>query len=543
MATSRVIMDSKPQTADHSSSGKMWPALLFAIIAAAIAIRLFAAFQSAIVNADAAVYIHQARAIYFGDWQALDDTAVKYLTPYPVLIAATRFVAGDWIVAATTVSVFFSVLMLVFLYLLSRQFFDRRISLCIIAIFAFHPLFVTAGIDIIKDPLAWCLLVAGMWLFVRGQTGSRWLSMLASSIIFAFAAWVRVESVMFFFATAVYLVFFEKTDRGKKLMAFLAPALLVLVAVVSVVVFTGRGHMALSRLGEIGPRLALVSEGYQSVRAGLKELSSSPPPGMPAEYFDQIRSITWLVGLAAILRNAVDAFYPPVLVLVLLGLGSTSSLFSADRRIAYFLLILVLLLAFFYAFIFSSWVLEQRWLAPAVLASVVFIGVGLQQVAVWGGYFIRVRKDLLMGAAAGLIMIASIPKILASSESGKAVFVEIARKIADLKPAGVDARILASGHTIRWLSLYANLDVKGAPSPDHFQYDQTTSVLIGKETHNLLRNIKSNGVDFFLYEQRHWPKEAFEFQCETLCDNFETVGRWSHADTGNMILFRVKKDQ
>ena len=536
-------MDSKQQAADHSSAGNWWPAFLLAIIAAAITIRLFAVFQSAIVNADAAVYIHQARAIYFGDWQALDDTAVKYLTPYPVLIAATRFVTGDWIVAATAVSVFFSVLMLVFLYLLSRQFFDRPISLCIVAIFAFHPLFVTAGIDIIKDPLAWCLLVAGMWLFVRGQTGSRWLSLPASSIIFACAAGVRVESVMFFFAATVYLVFFEKTDKGKKLMAFLAPALLAMAAVVSVVVFTGKGQMALSRLGEIGPRLALVSEGYQSVRSGLKELSSAPPPGMPAEYFDQIRSITWLVGLAAILRNAVEAFYPPVFVLFLLGLGSTRSLFSTDRRIAYFILILVLLLAFFYAFIFSSWVLEQRWLAPAVLASFVFIGVGLQQVAVWGGHFIRVRKDLLMAAAAGLILIASIPKILASSERDKAVFVEIARKIADLKPKEVEARILASGHTIRWLSLYANLNVEGAPSPDHFQYDQTSSVLIGKETHNLLRNIKSNGVDFFLYEQRHWPKEAFEFQFETLSDNFETVGHWSHTDTGNMILFRVKKDQ
>ena len=543
MAGYRAIMDSKLQAAEDSSMGKLWPALLFVIIAAAIAIRLIAAFQSAIVNADAAVYIHQARAIYYGDWEALDDTAVKYLTPYPVFIAVTRLIIGDWIVAATAVSLVFSVLMLIFLYLLSRQFFDRSIALCIFAVFAFHPLFVTAGIDIIKDPLAWCLLVAGMWLFVRGQTGARWLSLTASSILFAFAAWVRVESAMFFFAGAVYLAFFEKGDREKKLVAFLAPALLALVAVVSVVVFTGKGQMAVSRLGEIGPRLALVSEGYQNVRAGLKELSGSPPPGIPAEYFDQIRSLTWLVGLAAILRNAVEAFYPPVFALFLFGLGSTPSLFAADRRTAYFLAILVLLLVFFYAFIFSSWVLEQRWLAPAVLASFVFIGFGLQQVAAWGGHFIRVRKDLLMAAAAGLILIASIPKILASSERDKAVFVEIARKISDLKPKEVEARILASGHTIRWLSLYANLNVEGAPSPDHFQYDQTSSALIGKETHNLLRNIKSNGVDFFLYEQRHWPKEAFEFQCETFGDNFETVGHWSHPDTGNMILFRVKKDQ
>ena len=532
-------MNSKQQAADHISAGKWCPTLLFAIIAAAIAIRLIAAFQSAIVNADAAVYIHQARAIYFGDWEALDDTGVKYLTPYPVLIAATRFVTEDWIVAATTVSIFFSILMLVFLYLLSRQFFDRPISLCIVAIFAFHPLFVTAGIDIIKDPLAWCLLVAGMWLFVRGQTGSRWLILPASSILFACAAWVRVESVMFFFAAALYLVFFEKAGRGKKLIAFLAPALLGMVAVVSVVALTGKGHMALSRLGEIGPRLALVSEGYQSVRAGLKELSSAPPPGMPAEYFDQMRSITWLVGLAAILRNAVEAFYPPIFILFLLGLGSTRSLFAADRRTAYFLAILISLLAFFYAFIFSGWVLEQRWLAPAVLASFLFVGCGIKRVVNWAGDFLKARATTAMAAIVGLCLISSLPKIFLSSESDKRVFAEMGGAMRKLGQDKKELRILSSEHTIRWLSLYTNRDVQGTPSPDDFFYNPANSDLLGANYSEFIANLRAKGIDYFVWVERQWPSKSFDFWTSNFANDLHEVGVWHHADTGKVVVFQV----
>ena len=516
-----------------------WPGALLLVVLAALILRVWSAWQSAIVNADAAVYIHQARAIYYGDWEALDDTAVKYLTPYPVLIAATRFVTEDWIVAATMVSIFFSILMLVFLYLLTRQFFDRPISLCIVAIFAFHPLFVTAGIDIIKDPLAWCLLVAGMWLFARGQTGSRWLSLLASSILFACAAWVRVESVMFFFAAALYLVFFEKAGRGKKLIAFLAPALLAMVAVVSVVALTGKGHMALSRLGEIGPRLALVSEGYQSVRAGLKELSSSPPPGMPAEYFDQMRSITWLVGLAVILRNAVEAFYSPVFVLFLLGLGSTRSLFSTDRRIAYFFLILILLLAFFYAFIFSGWVLEQRWLAPAVLASFLFVGCGIKRVVNWAGDFLKARATTAMLAIVGLCVISSLPKIFLSSDSDKRVFAEMGGAMRKLGQNKRELRILSSEHTIRWLSLYTNRDVQGTPSPDDFFYNPANSDLLGANYSEFIANLRAKGIDYFVWVERQWPSKSFDFWTSSFANDLHEVGVWHHADTGKVVVFQV----
>jgi hypothetical protein len=532
-------MDSKLQEAEDSSMGKLWPALLFVIIAAAIAIRLIAAFQSAIVNADAAVYIHQARAIYYGDWEALDDTGVKYLTPYPVLIAVTRFIIGDWIVAATAVSLVFSVLMLIFLHLLSRQFFDRSISLCIFAVFAFHPLFVTAGIDIIKDPLAWCLLVAGMWLFVRGQTGARWLSLTASSILFAFAAWVRVESAIFFFAGAVYFAFFEKADRGKKLVAFLAPALLALVAVVSVVVFTGKGQMAVSRLGEIGPRFALVSEGYQNVRAGLKELSGSPPPGIPAEYFDQIRSLTWLVGLAAILRNAVEAFYPPVFVLFLFGLASTRLLFATDRRTVYFLTSLVFLLLFFYVFIFSGWVLEQRWLASAVVASFLFIGEGIQRVVSWAGDFLKTPPKIAMSAIVGVCLISSLPKIFLSSEQDKSVFVEIGGTMEKLGGDQKELRILSSEHTIRWLSLYANRHVQGAPSPDDFFYSSANSDVLGSDYSTFITSLRAKDVDYFVWVEKQWPSEAFDFWTSNFASDLHEVGVWHHADTGKVVLFQV----
>lgn len=517
-----------------------WPGALLWIVLAALALRIWSAWQSGIVNQDAAVYIHQARALQYGEWHQLGAGSMGYLSPYPALIAVFNLVAGDWIVAARLVSITFSVLTLIVLYPLVRKFFDRDISLLLVLIYSFNPLFVSSGVDVVKDPASWFFVVAGMLAFVNGLGGVRpvWLS--ASGLLFLLAASMRVETLVFFVGSGLYLLIAGGAGRWRKALFFLAPLLAAVLLGLAALALTQKSAVLWARLGEVVPRLEMSLGGYQSLREGLRALAADPPAGMPSEYFDQVRSITWLVGLGAILRNAVEAYYAPFFLVFVLGLIRSRGGFRADAPARYFLVLLVLLGLLFYVFIFSFWVLEQRWLGTAILASFFFTGQGLIAIRDLSVSKLSLSASATAAAVAALIVMVALPKTVLPREQDKKVFLEISAAITSSRTSSGEIKILAPAHTIRWLSLYANEEVEGAPYPDEYVYDRRTRGLIAEDYEAFVDNLRSRKVSYVLWAEKHWPRDTFDLLSSAKVADLVKIGEWQHRDTGKMVLFKVQ---
>jgi hypothetical protein len=121
------------------------------VILIGIVLRLVAWTNSLVVDPDSTLYIHQAKAIYFHQWNLLTSCGLPYLANYPILVAACYTIIPNWEVCARTISFFFGTAVLVPLYLILRCFLDRNISTLTTLIFAVLPLFVGRSVDVLRD--------------------------------------------------------------------------------------------------------------------------------------------------------------------------------------------------------------------------------------------------------------------------------------------------------------------------------------------------------------------------------------------------------
>ena len=63
--------------------GRLGAVVIVLIFILGLVIRLFACQHTVIVNPDGVYYIHQARAIYYGEWNSLTSCGVSFLSNYP----------------------------------------------------------------------------------------------------------------------------------------------------------------------------------------------------------------------------------------------------------------------------------------------------------------------------------------------------------------------------------------------------------------------------------------------------------------------------
>ena len=98
------------------------------VILLGFAIRLFCFQYTYIVNPDGVLYIHQARAIYYGLWDSVLGCSLGFLSNYSILIVGFYKIFGDWVVAAKSVSFIFGSVTLILLYLLLGRFFNNNIT-------------------------------------------------------------------------------------------------------------------------------------------------------------------------------------------------------------------------------------------------------------------------------------------------------------------------------------------------------------------------------------------------------------------------------
>ena len=505
------------------------------VILFGFAIRLFSFHYTYIINNDGVLYIHQARAIYYGLWNSVLNCSMGYLSNYSIFIVIAYKIFGDWVIAAKSVSLFFGTLTLVPLYFLLDRFFRKEITLLATLIFALIPFFIDRSVDVVRDPVYWFFSALGLYLFVSQIEKKNYLYLILSSLCFLMAAWARIEAILFLLASFIFIFFVRQNRKIERISIFAIPIVFLLLLSLSGFMILNMNLNNLHRANEITSKFSAPMIAYNALRANLAELMNQPLGDNLPAFLQKARNLVWLIALGTLIKYAITAYFYPFFLILIIGIGGIWGRLKEDRRILYLTCTAILALALLYMHTMHTWYIVHRFFAIFILPSFIFIGFGLEKVVFFFRSRFSLNKSIALSIVCLLILACSLPKNLRQNEADKVVFKEIGKLIAERE--GNDEEILvAAPHLIRWISFYANVRYKGAPCPEK-NYDIEN--IIGKNYGEFVKNLKSRGIKYFLWEEKYWPKESTYLINDGNMKDFIKLGTWDHPDTGNLILFMV----
>jgi len=506
------------------------------VLCLAFALRLFSFLFTAVINQDGVLYIHQARAIYYGLWDSILGCGMGYLSNYPIFIVGAYAVVRDWVIAAKSVSLLFGTLTLAPLYLLLREFFRKQIVFSACLAFALIPVFVDKSVDVVRDPVYWFFLVFGLYFFTA-QIGKRnRLYLILSSISLLMAAWARIEAVLLIAVTFIYLIFSREERKAERLSLFAIPITAAILLCIAVsIIFNIAGDDPF-RINMIKARVSAPLFQYSNLRAELSELMNQLPGSTVHNFFHKTRNMVWLVALGTIVKYAITAYFYPFFLLVMIGLAGIWAKIKQDQRILYLVVLSASALILLYFTLLQVWMMFNRVFALFILPSFILVGFGLERTIGFLQSKFKLREYVAITIVCLLMLAFALPKSLNPRETDKLVFKEIGEFIAEREGNAQEIKVSTSLPLIRWISFYANLGYRGAPCPER-NYDLVDSLNSGYDT--FVGKLKGRGIQYVLWDERHWPKGSLESMSAQGSKDFIRVGTWSHPDTGKLILFKV----
>jgi len=505
------------------------------IILLGFSIRLFSFFYTYIINPDGVLYIHQARALYYGLRDSILTCSMGYLSNYSILIALAYKIFGDWEVAAKSVSLFFGTITLAPLYFLLKSFFRKEITLIATLVFALIPVFVDKSVDAVRDPVYWFFSVLGLYLFVTQIEKRNYLYLILSSLSFLMATWARIEAILFVFVSLIYIPIVSKDGKIARTSVFVIPVVLVLVLGMFGMMVLDISVSDFHRGFEITTKISAPVIEYKNLRQILEVFMHQPLDHNLPAFLHKTRNLVWLIALGTLVRYAVKAYFYPFFFVFIAGLGGLWGRIKEDRRVLYLTSLAFFASLLLYMHVLQTWMMFNRFLAIFIIPSFVFVGFGLEKI----DHFLRSRFNLkpvaALSIACFLTLVFTLPANLKPREADKLVFKRIGELIAEREGNSQVIPIVAP-HSIRWISFYANLKYKGAPCPQE-NYDVDN--IIGKNYGEFIQNLKRRGIRYVLWEEKHWPKERPYSIGSVKKKDLVKVGVWSHPDTGSLILFEV----
>ena len=509
------------------------------VILLGFTIRLFTCQFTYIINPDGVLYIHQARALYYKQWESLTTCSMSFLSIYPLLISGAYSIFNNWIIAAKSISLLFGTMTLIPVYLLFRRIFDEKISVLGTLVFALMPVFALRSADVVRGPVYWFFSMLGLYFFVSQLYNNKFrLYLFLSCMSFLLAASARIEAVMFIVISFLFLLIKHK-KRIQSSAIFLLPSLIALVLILGSSIFFDISISNIFRINEIQGKFLGPFIEHINLRANLEDLSNKQHIETVKFFLHKARNLTWFIAIGTLLVYVVKVFFYPFLLLFLAGLGQIKTKIKEMQPVSYLLILSIAALIILYFHILQTWIMSARFLVLFVLPSFIFVGFGIENSI----RFLKSRFSMKLPVALSLICLLvltfGLSKDLKPREADKLVFKEIGEFIAKQEGNGKEIGIAASLHTIRWISFYANLNYFGAPCPQ--PYGNFMKV-VGDSYKTFIRNLYNNKITYFLWEENHWPKHRFNFMEQKKIGDFVEVGRWSHPDTGQMVLFKVIKN-
>ena len=512
---------------------------LVILVFSALAIRVFSFTHTMMMNLDGPIYIHQARALYYGLWENINNcSGVDWLTLYSILVAAVYPIAGDWVHGAMAVNLIFGTLMIIPLYLFLRRFLDEKTSFLTTFIFAMLPVFVDQSVNVIRDPSSWFFAVLGLYLLVYDDERDTPFFLILSSLSFIMATATRIENIAFIIGGCIYIFMVFKNRKLKALFLFLSPIILAVSLFIVIQLIRHPGSFYWYRFHEIPLSIINLFDNYRHLEINLTPLVLNPPPGIPIEFMRYSRTLIWFIALGVVLQSAMEAFFYPFFLLLLLGLTGLKNRMRTDRRILSLVIIAAISAVVLYIYCLNIWSMENRRLIMVILPSAVFMGFGVEKLINWLHKKFGLSDSIGVIVLCLLVLILTLPKDLKVREADKLVYKEIGETIARLDGGSGVIEMITLGNALRWNDYYANLHVQGAPCPEKYSGWQDKSI-IGNSYDDFIHNMRMRNIRYIVWEEKNWPRKKFAFLQSLRPTDLIKLKEWSHQDTGRIILYEV----
>ncbi len=510
----------------------------YGVFCLGLILRLIAWANTSVINPDAALYIHQARAIYFGQLDTL-FCAQSDLANYPVMIAGSYWLFHDWVFSARFVSFIFGFGTLIPLYFLLKRFFDDRISVLGTLIVAVMPVFVGSSVDIVRDPITWFFVALGLyWFTLALENKSPWF-LAWSCLSLIMATWARIEVSLIIGFSLLFLAVRKQERKIKQLVCFLIPVVGLLSVVLGAVLIAGvhpnpdsPGMKAfLSKFLSPFAQYRLISE--KLVTTALQNRFDNF--GM---FLGEARQNMWLIALGSVLNRCLEAFFYPFFFVCAIGLVTARKKFHSDQRLQYLAGVSSLLLLMFYFHVMRAWYLDYRHVCLLIISCAIFIGFGIDKINVFIQNRFHLQENLTIVALTVLIVALPLFKDLKPRDADKRVFKEIGEFLAEREGNQNIIPITTSCSNYRIVSFYAQLNYRGALCPEGSK-DICWEYFADNFDH-FIKQVTRNNIKYFLWSEKLWSAGSGSIFQAPYADHLKELKRWRHPDTGEMILYEVR---
>ncbi len=481
------------------------------LILLALVLRLISLSREPLINPDGIVYILQAKAFYL---QQADQFLKAY--PYPtnlsLMIAGLFHLTGDWVLSGQLISLFFSLLTIIPLYLFNRVFWPRRTAIMVVALYVVSPVFVGLSHQIIRGPQFWFFLVVGLWGFCdfieRDDPPPYQLSLVA--IAFILAAWSRIEGLLPFFIAGGWLMLDSRLRRFRYIAAYLLPVFLLLLIA---------GGLLLSHRSVPFDPLKILTHGvsgrlldsierFQWLRDALADLGNNPPPGIVPDFFDEARLFLWLLALGVTGHSIHKTFGNIFFLITFFGWLRVGSENTEKRRLIGSEKFLIVLIAFGIVFIclqiFLNWSSSTRFVALIYFPLLVFSGSGFNKLFFYWHRFRPGSSPALVTVLFCLVLVAcASPSILKRSHLSQAVvFKEIGQELNRRHTPNRELDLCGTSNKISYSHFYATVYDPGLSlSAEHCNIIKVDQLKPGL--------LQDGGYDYLLLYDRDGGRQRF----------------------------------
>lgn len=513
------------------------PALLVLLLA--IAVRLYGTSVAPTINIDGTLYINQAKALYYGQWQEL-FCGLDFLPLNSLLLVPLYFVTKNWIIAAKTLSLLCGVGSIIPTYLLCRRFFEERIAVTTLLLLSLIPVLLNSSVEIIKDPVAWVLFSCGLLCFIRHMEKSSRRDILLCSILFLCAGWARAEFFLLYFATAFFLLISQEKHRIRFLLLFLAPLLpLAFLAFGNLEIFgITSGHIRTP--GAFAPQAtAHIDNPYTALKTQLFALADTYPQNgdVLQNFLPEAANLAWLVGLGMIATRGCEGILHPFALFFFIGFWSIR-LLTHDKKIRYLLWITSIAFLIIYIQTLRTWVLEPRWLGGMILSATILAGAGIQRTDSFLQERCKMTKKTSIIAICIFLLLFGLIKNIKRSNSENAVYKNIAATIekdSQQRPITLAGSAFTKA-PLYLVSFYANVKKPKAICP------AANLILTEAELNSastLSATLSAHDIHYVLLASAP-PGSAHPLPLQALSTLGISLGEWYHATLGPLVLYKVQ---
>jgi len=509
--------------------------IMFLIVFAGIAIRVFTALNTCVINPDGMEYIQQAKAIYYGDWHLL-KSCMSFVSNYPFFIAGVYVFYSDWIFAARFVSVFFGSLTLLPLFFLIRRFADERTSCLCLLLYAFIPFLVSGSADLIRDPVCWFFLVCGLYFFVTQlgirETGwRRFLALLSSYAFLLMAGWARPEAFIVLIVSCCYTFLYSLFSKQKSYLLVSFSSLLVLgffLTAGAMIFDPSFNNYSTAAYTKLSASL----DAYRNLRQQVGALAEGLDQGALRSFLFKTRSFVWLVDLGLLVGSSIAAVFYPFIPFFIFGFSGLTVRLREDPRVVYLVILVILGYVLLFVHVLQFWYFEHRFLFITILPACVLAALGIEKISLFAERKFRWKTPVSLILIFLYIAGFGLGKNIKKRDTEKVIFREIAECIStrEHSPEQFIPVLTSDSSLMRLVPFYVNLGVQKGFCP----YDSVKNL---RNFDALLKYAKEQKITYFLWNERHWSKTEIDIHSDPFRHAFTSQGHWFHNESGEIILF------